>query len=149
MTFAEVQSRVAALLTVEDALNGIPVLLEDGSYPRLSGREQAHRSPGVCLIVFPVESAIAETPTRGVPPVLLVDFAIVIEESRRTNRSNAGSGLVAEEIIRRVQQCLLAPKTPAGHSEFRVAADEAFVALGMHDGVEQWVVNFEARCTLV
>jgi hypothetical protein len=52
----EIQPAVVALLQADARLNGVPIIADDGTYPKTPGRETALAGSGLVLIVWEIES---------------------------------------------------------------------------------------------
>jgi hypothetical protein len=141
MNLEEIQTYVASLLTAAPALAGVPVQLEDGSYPRTPEREQALATAGLVLTVWEVESGGVADMTPDGTVFHLAVARVVIDENQEVCR-NGGVNIRAEKAVRLVMETLTgADPGGAGRHPF-LPLDPPFQGFGKIDGVNRWVVSF-------
>ena len=56
MNLEDLQPWIESLLKAHPSLASVPAILDDGTYPKTPGREEALRSKGLCLVVWQIES---------------------------------------------------------------------------------------------
>lgn len=136
MNLWEIQAAVKAGLEAHPTLAGVPVLLDDGTYERTPGREQALKAEGVVMIVWQIASfGIPALATDGVA-AHLVYVPVVIEENVERNR-HGGLGLPWEKLLQCGLEALSGRK---GRFEFQMY-DPAWQNLGKVDGTNRIVLN--------
>jgi hypothetical protein len=138
----EIQPAVTALLQADSRLAGVPVIADDGTYPKTPGRETALGGPGLVLIVWEIESeGLVDASDTGLA-AHDVYTPVVIEENPTTCRAETGVKVEAEKALQWVLEDL-AGKT-AGSRRF-VVMDPPFKNFGKVNGVRRIVVNLSLR----
>jgi hypothetical protein len=137
MNLWEIQAAVKTGLLAHPTLAKVPVLLDDGTYERTPGREQALKTEGVVVIVWQIASfGIPALANDGVA-AHLVYVPVVIEENVERNR-HGGLGLAWEKVLQCGLEALSGRK---GRFEFQMY-DPAWQNLGKVDGTNRVVMNF-------
>jgi len=130
----------------EIAANTVPVLIDDGSYPKVEGREGALRTGGLCIIVTPVHALGIVDAGRGGLTSMDVGFHVVIEENAKVNRApSTGTGVVCEQAVRLVMAGLVGKPTTSAPGKGFSLDDPPFEQFGTTNGVRQMVVNIVLR----
>jgi hypothetical protein len=138
----EVQPAVVALLQADTRLAGVPVIADDGTYPKTPGRETALAGPGLVLIVWEIESdGLVDASNTGLA-AHDVYTPVVIEENPTINRGTSGVGIEAEKALQFVLEDIAGKA--AGQRRF-VVMDPPFKNFGKVNGVRRIVVNLNLR----
>ncbi len=124
--------------------NGI--VLDDGSYPNLPGREKAFERKGLCFVVSEVAGeSIEDTSKRG-GAWLRVGIRVAIEESVAINRSVVGTGISLDEWMDKVWKILLGNPSPSLPPEYGIEpSGNAFTKTGTENGVRRAILDFSIR----
>jgi len=81
----EIQPAVAALLQADPGF-GVPVIADDGTYPKTPGRETALAGPGLVLIVWEIESdGLVDASTTGLAAHEVYTPVVIEENPRRVD----------------------------------------------------------------
>jgi len=138
----EIQPAVAALLQADTRLAGVPVISDDGTYPKTPGREAALAGPGLVLIVWEIESdGLVDASHTGLA-AHDVYTPVVIEENPTVSRSGTGIGIEAEKALQYVLEDVAGQ---AGGSRRFIVMDPPFKNFGKVNGVRRIVVNLSLR----
>ncbi len=90
MNLWEIQPAVVALLQADTRLAGVPVIADDGTYPKTPGRETALAHEGLVLVVWEIESdGLVDAAKTGLA-AHDVYTPVVIEENPAACRSANG-----------------------------------------------------------
>ncbi len=109
MNLEDLQSYVAGLLAAEPVFSaaglavGTGIILDDGTYPKVPGREEALRTLGLCITVGDPDYGMADS-VRGGTSKVLCDLVVGVEENVRVNQSATGTGIAFHAAIRKVIQ---------------------------------------------
>ena len=142
MNLWEIQPAVEALLTADTRLTGVPVIADDGTYPKTPGRETALAGPGLVLIVWEIESdGLVDASDTGLA-AHDVYTPVVIEENPTVSRSGTGIGIEAEKALQFVLEDLAGKA--AGSRRF-IVMDPPFKNFGKVNGIRRMVVNLSLR----
>ena len=95
-------------------MTGVPVIADDGTYPKTPGRETALAGPGLVLIVWEIESDGLVDATEAGLAAHDVYTPVVIEENPTVCRADAGVKIEAEKALQYVLEDLSGK--PAGRS---------------------------------
>jgi hypothetical protein len=141
----DLQTTAKALIEAitEIASANIPVIVDDGSYPRLSEREAALAAPGVVIIVFPpqAKSIDGEISRSGVAK-FHVGLHVAVEENKAANVT----GLDVQKVMRLVMDNVSGkPATPPPGLGF-IGDSPPFVTFPTTDGLRQGLVAFTTIC---
>ncbi len=99
MNLWEIQPAVVALLQADPRFSGVPVIADDGTYPKTPGRETALAGPGLVLIVWEIESdGLVDASETGLA-AHDVYTPVVIEENPTTCRAETGVKVEAEKAL--------------------------------------------------
>ena len=145
MNLWDLQPAVKTALESHPELAGVPVLLDDGSYERTPGREQALKTAGVVLIIWQIASFGIPASAKDGVAAHLVYVPIVIEENVERNR-NGGLNRPWEQLLQYGLEALSGRKglsagsAQAGRFEFQLH-DPAWQNLGKVDGVNRVILN--------
>lgn len=145
MNLEDVQTTAKGLIESIPAVASaqIPVLIDDGVYPKIPAREAGLEAPGVVLIVFPphclgIEGDVARDGTAKYG----VGIFVAIEVNTVRNTTQMG----VERIINLVVSALSGkPNTNAPGLGF-VPDSQPFVGFEVVDGIRQAVVAFRTVC---
>ena len=131
------------MLEADVRLQGVPILADDGTYPKTPGRESALAGPGLVLIVWEIESeGLVDASDAGLA-AHDVYTPIVIEENPTKCRGAAGVQIEAEKVLQYVLEAIAGkPSTP--RQRF-VVMDPPFKNFGKVNGVRRLVVNLSVR----
>ena len=140
---SDIQPFAAELQRNSPDLAGVPVLEDDGTYPKTPEREEALRTQGLVLIVWQIESdgLVDSSPTGVAAHDIYVP--VVIEENVKANRSETGTGIVVEKALQHVLSALCGK--PADCSRRFIAMDPPFKNFGKVNGVNRIVANVSIR----
>jgi hypothetical protein len=134
----EIQPAVVALLQADTRLAGVPIIADDGTYPKTAGRETALAGAGLVLIVWEIESdGLVDAAKTGLA-AHDVYTPVVIEENPTACRAESGVKIPAEKALQYVLEAI------AGAQGFRVM-DPPFKNLGKVNGVRRIIVNLSTR----
>ncbi len=142
MNLWEIQPAVVALLQADTRLTGVPVIADDGTYPKTPGRETALAGAGLVLIVWEIESDGLVDATEAGLAAHDVYTPVVIEENPTVCRADAGVKIEAEKALQYVLEDLSGK--PAGGRRF-VVMDPPFKNFGKVNGVRRIVANVSLR----
>ena len=142
MNLWEIQPAVVALLQADSRFEGVPVIADDGTYPKTPGRESALAGPGLVLIVWEIESdGLVDASDTGLA-AHEVYTPVVIEENPTTCRADSGVKIEAEKALQWVLEDVAGKA--AGARRF-VVMDPPFKNFGKVNGVRRIVVNLSLR----
>jgi hypothetical protein len=152
----EIQPAVVALLQADTRLAGVPVIADDGTYPKTPGRETALAGPGLVLIVWEIESDGLVDAARGGLAAHDVYCPIVIEENPGACRAATGVQIEAEKALQYVLEAIsgeaavatcqtVAACQPVAACQRFVVMDPPFKNFGRVNGVRRIVVNLNVR----
>lgn len=140
-----IQPFAADLLRAAPTLAGVPVLTDDGSYPKTPQREEALRTKGLVLIVWQIESdGLIDTSFTGLAAHEIY-VPIVIEENVKANRSETGTRIEAEKALQYVLAALCGKPAGGPPKQNFVAMDPPFKNFGKVNGVNRIVANLSIR----
>jgi len=138
----ELQPAVVALLKADSRLEGVPVIADDGTYPKTPGREAALAGPGLVLIVWEIESdGLVDASNTGLA-AHDVYTPVVIEENPTACRAESGVKIEAEKALQWVLEAVAGKAS--GNRRF-VAMDPPFKNFGKVNGVRRIVANLSVR----
>ncbi len=142
MNLWEIQSAIVALLQADTRFAGVPVIADDGTYPKTAGRETALAGPGLVLIVWEIESdGLVDAGKTGLAAHDVYN-PVVIEENPTACRGPGGVNIQAEKALQYVLEAV-AGRT-GGTARF-VVMDPPFKNFGNVNGVRRIVVNLSVR----
>lgn len=145
MNLWEIQSFIVGLLKSSALLSKAVVLADDGTYPKTPEREAALRDCGLCLIVWQIESEGLHDASPPGPSSHDVYVPVVIEENVSVNRSDKGTGIVAEQALQYVlAACVGQPKSALPNRSL-LPMDPPFKNFGKVNGVNRLVANLSIR----
>jgi len=138
----EIQPAVSSLLQADSRFEGVPVIADDGTYPKTPGREAALAGPGLVLIVWEIESdGLVDASNTGLASHE-VYTPVVIEENPTTCRTETGVNIEAEKALQWVLEDVAGKGAGARHF---VVMDPPFKNFGKVNGVRRIVVNLCVR----
>ena len=145
MNLEDIQPFVVARLQAAPSLAGVPILADDGTYPKTPQREQKLRDVGLVIIVWQIESDGLGSAANGFAEQDLY-IPVLIEENPVICRAVGGLNIPAEKALRLVQS--IVPGRPIthvrpGHSV--EVHDPPFRNFGTIQGVRRIVANFVLR----
>lgn len=142
MNLEDIQATMVGWLKAVTEFATVPIITDDGTYPKIPAREAALRSPGLCLIVSQVQSdGIVDVSAKGLA-VQRVYLGVAIEENVQVNRATGGTLIPAEKALRLVQGAITGqPRTGVPNESF-LPSEEPFTNLGVQAGLRRIVVNF-------
>jgi hypothetical protein len=141
MNLWEIQPQLVALLTASPLLAGVPVMADDGTYPKTPSREASLASKGLCIVVGQVESSGLRGRNANGFVVLDVYVPVLVEENATVNREQTGgTGIVIEDAVLRVVKALVAKPQPGTPTSFKLH-QPPFNNLGTVNGLQQMLVN--------
>ncbi|MCL4181763.1 MAG: hypothetical protein KJ072_29015 [Verrucomicrobia bacterium] len=133
---------MVALLQADTRLAGVPIIADDGTYPKTPGRETALAGPGLVLIVWEIESDGLVDATEAGLAAHDVYTPVVIEENPTVCRADGGVKIEAEKALQYVLEDLSGK--PPGSRRF-VVMDPPFKNFGKVNGIRRIVVNLSLR----
>lgn len=142
MNLEEIQPWVAQLLIGDPQLVGVPVLQDDGSYPKTPQREDALNAKGLVLVVWQLEceGTVDVTNSGGLEEMSL---AVIIEENTAVNRGRpGGTGIPAMKALRLVRNALWGQFIEPNSRRALRPADPSFKNFGTENGVQRIVAMF-------
>ena len=142
MNLWEIQPAVVALLQADPRFEGVPVIADDGTYPKTPGRETALAGPGLVLILWEIESDGLVDASRTGLAAHDVYTPVVIEENPAVCRADSGVKIEAEKALQYALEDL-SGKT-AGARRF-IVMDPPFKNFGKVNGIRRIVVNLSLR----
>lgn len=153
MNLEEIQPAIVQAITriFEVQASGVPVLLDDGEYPKVEGREQYLREKGLCIIVRPVQFDELGDSVRGGLAVEDVVIDVVIEENAKVNRSESGTGVILEKALRVIREGIVgrptvsAPNSPNTDAPWQPFIYDGFWGPKTTNGIRQAVVSFRTK----
>lgn len=122
----------------------LPVLVDDGTYPKLTGLEQALTTggPGLALVVWRLETdGLVDTSKDGVS-VDALHLAVVIHEAVTVNRGPSGSGVDYLHAVQYVREALQGQPRGAPPGTAILAHSEPISDFGTNNGVRLVVCHF-------
>lgn len=154
MKLALIQSSASDALNriFEVVQTGVTILLDDGSYPKTDGREEALRDVGLCIIVTEPDAKERLDQARGGLAKIESGFHVVIEENVKVNRASSpfmaateAAQIVMEGLVGR--PAVSAPNQPNTDAPFMpfMLDDPPYSNFGTTNGVRQIVVNFTVQ----
>jgi len=153
MKLADIQPFVVAALEAHAPLANVPVLAHDGTEGRSEEREEALANAGCALTVSQIDGGnstdLLSSRTGSLPSgtaVQLISIYVLIEENVSVNRDGNENrcGLVWEELLSRVQACLIGSYQDPdnGHPFYLRPATRAFENRGREDGIQRVAAEF-------
>ena len=142
MNLVDIQPAVVGLLQADARFEGVPVLADDGTYPKTPGREAALAGPGLVLIVWEIESDGLVDGARTGLAAHDVYVPVVIEENPTACRGLMGVKIPAEQALQFVLEAIAGRSN--GSSRFTVM-DPPFKNFGRVNGVRRIVANLNVR----
>ncbi len=139
MHLEEIQPWAAQILKDHPELAGVPVLLDDGSYPKTPQREEALNTKGLVLVVWQLESeGLQDSATNG-SCIEDLSMAVVIEENAAVSRRQGGLGISAMKALRLVRQALVGKYIEPNSNRRLLPGDPPFKNFGTENGVQRIV----------
>lgn len=139
MNIEDVQPWVETLLKAHPQVGSVPILLDDGTYPKTPGREEALRTGGLCLVVWQIESEGLIDETQKGACVEELAIAVVIEENVKVSRGGTGLNIPAEKVLRLVREALVGKERTGEPGTVLRCADPPFKNFGNQNGVQRIV----------
>lgn len=145
----EVQPWIQSLVKARSSVANVPIILDDGTYPKTPGREHALGTGGLCLIVWQIESdgLIDETAKGACIETLFL--AVVIEENVKVCRSETGLKIPAEKALRLVREALVGKRPADEPGTVLRCANPPFKNFGNKNGVQRIVALFSLDLQIV
>ncbi len=141
MNIEDVQPWLAGLLADSEDLEGVTILVDDGTYPKTPGREDALRRSGLVLVVWQVESGGLIDGHPNGAAIESLNLAVVIEENVAVSRGGGGGlGISAEKALRLVREALVGAKRSGEPGTVLRSDDPPFHNFGNQNGVQRIVV---------
>lgn len=145
MNLWEIQPFIVSLLKAAEKLQGAVVLADDGTYPKTPDREKALREPGLCLVVWQIESdGLVDHGNTGLSSHD-VYVPVVIEENVTANRSDTGTKILAEQALHYVLETCVGQPKPSLPNRCIVPMDPPFKNFGTVNGIQRIVANLGLR----
>jgi hypothetical protein len=145
----EIQPFIVGLLKASAKLSDAVVLADDGTYPKTPEREKALREPGLCLIVWQIESGGLHDHTSSGPASHDVYVPVVIEENVTANRSDNGTKITAEKALQYVFEICVGQPKPSLPNRSLVPMDPPFKNFGTVNGIQRIVANLSIRASII
>ena len=129
---------------------GTGVVIDDGNYPNLPGREAALSGKGVCFVIAEAEGKSIEDSSRKGSAWMRVGIRVAIEENITLNRSEAGTRISLDQWIEKIWKQVLG-KSPYSTLEqspptWGLEPDgNAFTKLGTEGGTRRCILDFSIR----
>lgn len=134
-------------------LSGVPVLLDDGNFATLAGREEAMRAStvpgekrGLVLTVIMPETAGVTAQDRSTVS-LNVLLVVVVEENVTVNRGGGGFQWSAPRVVEALVQGLLG-RSPVGRFCPLALGEDPVINLGKSNGVLRMALVFRYQHVL-
>lgn len=140
---------IARIFEVQAA--GVPVLLDDGSYPKVEGREENLRTKGICITIMPIRFDELTDSTRSGVAVEEIILDVLIEESVKVNRAASGTGVSCEKAIRLIREGIsgrpnvTVPNQPNTSAPFTPFRYDGFWGPETNNGTRQAAVFFRVK----
>lgn len=149
MNLWEIQPHIVELLQNAPRLDDVPVLADDGTYPKTPQREEALRTKGLVLIVWQIESdGLIDVSPTGLA-IHGIYVPVVIEENVTANRASTGLKLPAEKALQYVLETVSGRPQSGVPNESFVPMDPPFKNFGRVNGVNRIVINFLHKTVIV
>lgn len=153
MTLSELQAGVISLLSGHGfiAQRLIPVVADDGNYPKIPAREDALTvkdtddptvTKGLVVVVWEPECDGKVTESKSGLLKTRVGLHLIVEENQQVNRGDRGFGVTAWEVLEECQKALLGRPGHGPLDEPILAADPPWDNFGRVNGVNRLVANF-------
>jgi hypothetical protein len=136
---------VISLLKFEPELNGMPILADNGQYPKTPHREDALKTKGIAVIVWQIESSGLVDASPSGNGIEEIAIPIVIEENVVAAQSLSGAQLQAEKALRLVRKALLGKRPPNTHGIVLRSDDPPFRNFGLQNGSRRIVAILTMR----
>jgi hypothetical protein len=154
MNLEDIQTNAFAAISriFEVSSSGVPVLLDDGTYPKVDGREEYLRTKGVCIIIMPIRFDELTDSVRSGFAAEEIILDVLIEENVKLNRSAAGTGVSCEKAIRLIREGISgrpnvsAPNSPNSDAPFTPFRYDGFWGPEFNNGARQAAVFFRVKC---
>jgi hypothetical protein len=153
MNLWEIQTYVAGVLRAHSKIAAqpggrvaIPVLEDDGGYPKIPDMERHLRREGLVLVVWGIQNNGLHGDNEN-PSLMDLDVyvPIVIEENVKACRSRTGVNVPAEQALQWVFEALLARPTKVGIQTTIRPFSSPFQNFGKIGGVNKIMANFVLR----
>ena len=145
MNLWEIQPFVENLLKAAPKLAGVPILKDDGTYPKTPEREKALSQKGLVLIVWEIESdGLADSSTTGLAAHDIY-VPVVIEENVKVNRAEEGTKIEAVQALQYVLEACAGKPRLSPPNRGLVVMDPPFRNFGKINGINRIVTNFSLR----
>lgn len=149
MNLEDVQQSVSDLLgdIAEFDDKSVVVLIDDGTYPKLQGREAELQRKGLVLVVSTLfDPVIVGEQAKDGAGMLEVTLGVSVEEDVAINRGTTGTGISVEKAVRLIMSgCSGKPATIRPPKYGFLLADPPFIEFGVEAGVRQMFVQFKIR----
>lgn len=138
-----VQSALVAALQAYAPLANVPIVAEDGSYPKLPAYETAINLQGLVIIVWePTGEPLHQESRQGAPVILKNYIPVVVHENVAVNRAAGGTNIKMQTAVKHVIQCLHGLSTGAGKKAVYLAADAPYETLKTEHGIKATIINY-------
>lgn len=135
MNLEDIQPWITSLLTGHAPLVGVPVIEDDGTYPKTPGREDALRTKGLCLVVWQIESGGLVDEVQKGGAIESLKLTVVIEENAAVCRTASGANIRAEKALRLVRQATIGKRHASDPGVSLRMDDPPFKNFGTANGV--------------
>ncbi len=163
MTLSELQRWVAELIAGQadvaaqglviynpaNSAAGTGIILDDGNYPKVAGREEALSGTlsgkGVCFLVSEADGQSVEDVSKKGNAWIRVLIRVAIEENPRLNRSPAGTQISVDEWADKIWKRMLGSPSSVPPEYGIEPAGNAFARIGGENGVRRVILDFSIR----
>jgi hypothetical protein len=136
-----IQGYVAGLIAAHPSLAGVPLIQDDGSFPKVPGREKALTTEGALIVVGRVDSRGVSQAAESGHARLEIYVPVMVEWNRSVSQNTTtGLNTSAADMAQYVIEATVGK--PEGADE-RLRADEGepFKNLENENGVHRMLVN--------
>ena len=149
MNVEEVLPWIESLIKAHPRVANVSVIIDDGTYPKTPGRENALGTMGLCLIVWQIESDGLIDETQKGACVETLSLAVVIEENVKVCRGPTGMNIPAEKALRLVREALVGKQPDGDPGTVIRCANPPFRNFGNQNGVQRIVAMFNLDLQIV
>lgn len=143
MNLEDAQAAVAALLPLHPLLAAVPVIVDNGTYPKASTREGYLRSNGLVFIVRQVDGVSSVDTAQNGVSAYEFGITVQIEEDVKVNRSSGGTGIEIQKAVRLVMESVCGKPANSQLPQTPFSIDQAvFNSSGVVEGLQVATVSF-------
>jgi len=140
MNLEDIQRWIVSLIKAEHELEGVPVIADNGSYPKIPEREAGLRTVAIAQIVWQIESEALVDDCPASTDIEEISIAVVIDENLAITCLPEGLENRAEKALRLVRKATLGKKPQSVRGHPIHFSDPAFKNVGSSNGFRQFVL---------